>query len=73
MQGTFATTLYLSPEQARGPDVDGRMIYSLGVIAYELVLGRHPFHEARTPTAALAAHLIAPVPPTVKRRPSSRG
>lgn len=57
------TCLYISPEQARGPNVDGRTdIYALGVIAYELVLGRHPFPEARTSVAAIAAHLTEPPP-----------
>jgi serine/threonine-protein kinase len=59
----IGTALYLSPEQARGPNVDGRTdVYALGCIAYELVLGRHPFPEARTPTAAIAAHLTEPPP-----------
>jgi len=59
----IGTALYLSPEQARGPNVDGRTdIYALGCIAYELILGRHPFPDARTPTAAIAAHLTEPAP-----------
>jgi serine/threonine-protein kinase len=59
----IGTALYISPEQARSPNVDGRTdIYALGCMAYELVLGRHPFPTARTPTAALAAHLTEPVP-----------
>ncbi|HEX5062209.1 MAG TPA: protein kinase [Kofleriaceae bacterium] len=59
----IGTALYISPEQARSPNVDGRTdVYALGCIAYELVLNRHPFPEARTPTAAIAAHLTEPVP-----------
>jgi serine/threonine-protein kinase len=59
----IGTALYLSPEQARGPNVDGRTdVYALGCMAYELVLGRHPFPEVRTATAAIAAHLTEPPP-----------
>ena len=59
----IGTALYLSPEQCRGPDVDHRTdIYALGCTAYELLLGRPPFHDAKTFAALISAHLHAPPP-----------
>ncbi len=57
------TPLYLSPEQARGARVSAQTdVYSLGVIAYELFLGKLPF-EAETSAEVMALHLRATPPP----------
>jgi serine/threonine-protein kinase len=56
------TPEYIAPEQARGKDVDGRTdLYSLGVMAYEMVLGRQPF-ISDNPADAIQMHLCAKPP-----------
>jgi len=62
------TAQYLSPEQARGADVDQRSdLYSLGVLMYEMLTGEVPF-SGDTPVEIAMKHLSqTPVPPSVKR------
>ena len=51
------TANYLSPEQARGLDVDARAdIFSLGVVIYEMVAGHPPF-QGETTSDVIAAIL----------------
>jgi serine/threonine-protein kinase len=63
------TAQYLSPEQAKGGEVDPRSdLYSLGVVLYELLTGKTPF-DGETPVEIAMKHLsTAPKPPS-KLRP----
>lgn len=62
---TLGTPEYMSPEQIRGEDLDGRSdLYSLGVVLYEAVTGELPF-AARSKTNVKRMHLERePDPPS---------
>ncbi|HWG73448.1 MAG TPA: Stk1 family PASTA domain-containing Ser/Thr kinase [Acidimicrobiales bacterium] len=62
----MGTATYFSPEQAQGYSVDARSdIYSLGVVLYEMVVGRTPF-DGDNPVAIAYKHVReVPVLPSV--------
>ena len=58
----IGTAGYLSPEQALGREATAASdCYALGVVAFELLAGRRPFHSSSA-TAEAAAHVQSPVP-----------
>ena len=67
----LGTLSYMSPEQARGLEVDARTdIWSLGVVIYEMVTGRQPF-EGKTMSDMLAAVLDQEPAPLARYSPDA--
>jgi serine/threonine-protein kinase len=66
---SLGTPTYISPEQAVGdPDLDHRAdIYSLGVMAYEMLCGHPPF-AGRSAQMVMAAHANQQPEPIARRR-----
>ncbi len=70
MSGTLVgTPFYMSPEQFNGAAVTGASDqYALGIVAYELLTGKTPFHAA-TLAEVMRGHLLDPPPPVRRVRP----
>lgn len=66
----FGTPHYMSPEQVRSTkETDARGdVWSLGVIAYELLANRLPF-QGESATAIVASIMVDPFPPLNSLRP----
>jgi serine/threonine-protein kinase len=65
----LGTAKYMSPEQARGIEVDARSdIFSLGSVIYELITGRQAF-EGGTSSDVIAEILKVEPPPPVEFAP----
>ena len=65
----IGTPPYMSPEQCLGADVDARAdLYTVGIIAYELLTGRTPF-EGDDAVKMIRKHVYEPVPPMAELSP----
>jgi serine/threonine protein kinase len=61
---TVGTPTYMAPEQAMAQDLGPHTdLYSVGVMAYELLVGRVPFDDTDTPVAIIMRHVSEDIPP----------
>jgi predicted ATPase/tRNA A-37 threonylcarbamoyl transferase component Bud32 len=61
----LGTIAFMSPEQIRGEALEGSSdVFSLGVVFYQLVTGRHPFESDSTFSTLHAIAACHPIPPS---------
>lgn len=70
-KGVFGTAAYIAPERLNGMPGDVRSdIYSLGLVAYELLTGKNPMlGDRRLSQGEVAANQVAVVPPRLWKVP----
>ena len=69
---TVGTPTYMAPEQAMGRDIGiWTDLYSVGVMAWEHVVGRVPFHDSEVPMVILTRQLNEEIPAAVSVNPDA--
>ncbi|MBI3736071.1 SEL1-like repeat protein, partial [Candidatus Sumerlaeota bacterium] len=66
----LGTPAYMSPEQCRGKQLDGRTdIYSLGIVLFQMLAGTLPF-KGETPVTVIQKILFEPAPSVLEFNPN---
>jgi serine/threonine protein kinase len=67
---TIGTPNYMAPEQAMGQQVGPWTdLYSLGVVTFEMLVGRTPFYDSDSPMSMVFRQVNEPIPPVRELEP----